>query len=86
MADPLAWFGLAVRIVQRFMRQSDLEPCNTRLVKRRLRPGALFRTVQCAVHRMPNGRWEMNPIDPVGDVPSPRIPDDDPPGQFRIGF
>ena len=43
---------------------SDLKPCNTRFMPRKAKPNAWFRRQLCAVHRLPNGKFALDPIDP----------------------
>ena len=57
--------GRLARAVLSALRIPDLEPCNTRIIKRKATPNAWFRRVKCAVHRLPDGKWEMNPVDPL---------------------
>ena len=42
-----------------------MNPCETVILKRKATPKSLFRRFKCAHHRLPNGKWEANPIDPI---------------------
>ena len=68
MSDPVQLgIGLArlARTAFPELKVADLEPCNTRIIKRKATPRSWFRSVKCAVHRLANGKWEMNTIDPL---------------------
>lgn len=73
--------GKTLRAIRDIFRTSDLKPCNTRFLKVKASSDARFRTKKVAVHRMHDGKWEANPLDP--EELAPQEPDP-PVGPRRI--
>ena len=65
--------GLAklLNAVRDIFKVSDLQPCNTRILRVKADQTAWFRRRLIAVHRMHDGKWEANPLDP--EDPDPPI-------------
>ena len=63
MADFNISFGVA-EVVQAFVGLFDMKPCNTRFKRIKATPDAWFKRRKVAVHRMENGKFEINPLDP----------------------